>query len=124
MLVGLTLAAASEAADEARHRVLDAVAGLHDTLLALTPLPPAPGVLERVRDFANNWQAVFAILFMSALVVVLWRTLKLMPQTKPVEEKPAEAKLAPVAAPAAAPAVAPTAPDSKAVDASRSTRMP
>jgi cell division protease FtsH len=88
VLVGLTLAAASEAADAARHRVLDAVSALHDTLLALPPLPPAPGVLERVRDFANNWQAVFAIVFMSALVLVLWRTLKLMPQTKPVELKP------------------------------------
>jgi cell division protease FtsH len=88
VLVGLTLAAASDATDAARHRVLDAVADLHDALIALTPPPPAPGVLERVRDFANNWQAVFAILFMSALVAVLWRTLKLMPQTKPVELKP------------------------------------
>jgi cell division protease FtsH len=88
VLVGLTLAAASEAADAARHRVLDAVADLHDNLLALTPVPPAPSALDRVRDFANNWQAVFAILFMTALVVVLWRTLKLMPQTKPVELKP------------------------------------
>jgi cell division protease FtsH len=82
------LAASSVAADEARHRVLEAVAGLHDRLGALTPLPPAPGVLESIRDFANNWQAVFAILFMTALVAVLWRTLKLMPQTKPVELKP------------------------------------
>jgi cell division protease FtsH len=82
------LAAASASADEARQRVLEAVAGLHDRLTELTSLPPAPSVLERIRDFANNWQAVFAILFMSALVFVLWRTLKLMPQTKPVELKP------------------------------------
>jgi len=82
------LAASSAAADAARQRVLEVVAGLHETMLELTPLPPAPSVLERVRDFANNWQAVFAILFMSALVVVLWRTLKLMPQTKPAELKP------------------------------------
>ena len=45
-------------------------------------------MLERIRDFANNWQAVFAILFMALLLAVLWRTLKLMPQTKPVELKP------------------------------------
>ena len=44
--------------------------------------------LDSVRDFANNWQAVFAILFMVALIVVLWRTLRLMPQTKPVQLKP------------------------------------
>jgi cell division protease FtsH len=68
--------------------VLEAVASLHDKLLALTSVPPPPGVLERVRDFANNWQSVFAILFMVALVFVLWRTLRLMPQTKPVQLKP------------------------------------
>ena len=44
--------------------------------------------LDSVRDFANNWQAVFAIIFMVALIVVLWRTLRLMPQTKPVQLKP------------------------------------
>jgi cell division protease FtsH len=86
--VALTLAAASDAAADARRNVLEALTGLHDRLVALTPLPPAPGVLERIRDFANNWQAVFAIVFMTALVLVLWRTLKLMPQTKPVELKP------------------------------------
>jgi cell division protease FtsH len=84
----ILLAASSAAADEARHRVLEAAAGLPDRLGALTPVPPVPGVLESIRDFANNWQAVFAILFMTALVAVLWRTLKLMPQTKPVELKP------------------------------------
>jgi cell division protease FtsH len=45
-------------------------------------------VLDGVRDFANNWQSVFAILFMGALIFVLWRTLRLMPQTKPVQLKP------------------------------------
>ena len=45
-------------------------------------------VLDGVRDFANNWQSVFAILFMVALIFVLWRTLRLMPQTKPVQLKP------------------------------------
>jgi cell division protease FtsH len=84
----LTLLAQSDSAAEARQRVLDAISGLHDRLIALTPLPPPPSVLDRVRDFANNWQAVFAIFFMLALVVVLWRTLRLMPQTKPVQLKP------------------------------------
>jgi cell division protease FtsH len=45
-------------------------------------------VLDGVRNFADNWQSVFAILFMIALVFVLWRTLRLMPQTKPVQLKP------------------------------------
>jgi cell division protease FtsH len=83
-----TLLAVAGDAAEARQRVLEVLAGLPDRLVELTPLPPAPGVLDRVRDFANNWQAVFAILFMLALIFVLWRTLRLMPQTKPVEIKP------------------------------------
>jgi cell division protease FtsH len=82
------LAQSDVAADAARQRVLEAIAGLQDRLVALTPLPPPPGVLDRIRDFANNWQAVFAILFMVALIFVLWRTLRLMPQTKPVQLKP------------------------------------
>jgi cell division protease FtsH len=86
--VPLPLLAQSDAAAEARQRVLEAVASLHNTLVSLTPLPPAPGVLERIRDFANSWQSVFAILFMLALIFVLWRTLRLMPQTKPVQLKP------------------------------------
>jgi cell division protease FtsH len=90
LLVGapLPLLAQTDAAAEARHRVLEAIGGLHDQFMALTPLPPPPGVLDRIRDFANNWQSVFAILFMVALVFVLWRTLRLMPQTKPVQLKP------------------------------------
>jgi cell division protease FtsH len=82
------LAQSDAAASEARQHLLEAVASFQDKLTALTPLPPPPGVLERVRDFANNWQAVFAILFMVALIFVLWRTLRLMPHTKPVQLKP------------------------------------
>jgi len=78
----------SDAAAEARQRVLEVIAGLHDDLGQLVPAAPPPGMLDRVRDFANNWQAVFAILFMAALLFVLWRTMRLMPQTKPVEIKP------------------------------------
>jgi cell division protease FtsH len=82
------LAASDAAAAEARERVLEAVAGIEGKLMGLTPVPPVPGVLDHVRDFANNWQSVFAILFMVALIFVLWRTLRLMPQTKPVQLKP------------------------------------
>jgi ATP-dependent Zn protease len=50
--------------------------------------PGALAFLDGVREFANEWQSVFAIVFMVALIFVLWRTLKLMPQTKPVQLKP------------------------------------
>jgi cell division protease FtsH len=84
----LPVLAQTDPGAEARQRVLEAVAGLHDRLVALTPLAPPPSVLDRIRDFANNWQSVFAILFMIALVFVLWRTLRLMPQTKPAQLNP------------------------------------
>jgi cell division protease FtsH len=81
------LAVASDAAQSRQH-VLEVIASLPARLVALTAVPPSPSVLDRVRDFANNWQAVFAILFMVALIFVLWRTLRLMPQTKPIEISP------------------------------------
>jgi cell division protease FtsH len=84
----LPLLAQTDAAAQARQRVLEAFAGVHDKLLALAAVPPSPSVPERIRDFANNWQSVFAIIFMLALVFVLWRTLRLMPQTKPVQLNP------------------------------------
>jgi cell division protease FtsH len=83
-----TLLAVAGDAAQARQHVLEVIAGLPARLVALTAVPPAPSALDRVRDFANNWQAVFAILFMLALIVVLWRTLRLMPQTKPIEISP------------------------------------
>ena len=51
-------------------------------------VPLALAITQKVQNFANDWQSVFAILFMLALVFVLWRTLKLMPQTKPVQITP------------------------------------
>ncbi|MGZ4269815.1 MAG: ATP-dependent metallopeptidase FtsH/Yme1/Tma family protein [Solirubrobacteraceae bacterium] len=43
---------------------------------------------QEIQDFTTQWQSAFAILFMLALVVVLFRTMKLMPQTKPVQIRP------------------------------------
>ena len=45
-------------------------------------------VLDEVKNFTTEWQSAFAIVFMVALVFVLWRTLRLMPQTKPVQIDP------------------------------------
>jgi cell division protease FtsH len=56
----------------------------HETLAA-----NHPSIAERIQDFANSWSGVFSIVFMALLVFVLWRTLKSMPRTKPVEIKPA-----------------------------------
>jgi cell division protease FtsH len=45
-------------------------------------------VTQSIQDFTNQWSGAFGILFMGALVYVLFRTLKLMPKTKPVQIKP------------------------------------
>lgn len=44
--------------------------------------------LDSVKDFGLEWSGVFTILFMFLICFFLWRTLKLMPRTKPVQIKP------------------------------------
>src|SRR6195952_2847663 len=47
--------------------------------------------LDSVKDFGLEWSGVFTIVFMFLICFFLWRTLKLMPKTKPGQIKP-EAK--------------------------------
>jgi len=44
--------------------------------------------LDQVKNFGLEWSGVFTILFMFLIVYFLWRTVKLMPRTKPVQIKP------------------------------------
>ncbi|MDX6689949.1 MAG: cell division protease FtsH [Solirubrobacteraceae bacterium] len=44
--------------------------------------------LDQVKQFGTDWYGVFTILFMFVIAFILWRTLKLMPKTKPVQIKP------------------------------------
>jgi cell division protease FtsH len=44
--------------------------------------------LDSVKDFGLEWSGVFTILFMFLICFFLWRTLKLMPKTKPMQIKP------------------------------------
>jgi len=41
-----------------------------------------------IKNFANEWSSVFMLVLTCAIVYVLWRTLKSMPRTKPVQIKP------------------------------------
>jgi cell division protease FtsH len=59
---------------------------LHQAMLA--PIATGPSVSTRVQDFFSQWATVLTVLFMGAIVYVLWRTLKVMPKTKPVQIKP------------------------------------
>jgi cell division protease FtsH len=47
------------------------------------------GFLDSIKNFGLEWSGVFSILFMFLICFFLWRTLKLMPKTKPVQIKPA-----------------------------------
>ena len=44
--------------------------------------------MQWLQDFAYEWQGVFSILFMIAMVGLIWRTVKLMPKTKPQQIRP------------------------------------
>jgi cell division protease FtsH len=44
---------------------------------------------QEIQNWALNWEPVLMILFFSVLIFVMWRTLKVMPRTKPQEIKPA-----------------------------------
>src|SRR3954466_9411199 len=52
------------------------------------PVANGPSMAERVQNFFAQWATVLTVLFMAAIVFVLWRTLKVMPKTKPVQIKP------------------------------------
>jgi cell division protease FtsH len=60
---------------------------------AFIPVPASgPSIAERIQTFANDWGGVLGLVFMGAIVYVLWRTLKLMPRTKPQQIKPQAAQ--------------------------------
>ena len=40
---------------------------------------------EQIKTFGTEWSGVFMILFMFIIAFLLWRTLKMMPRTKPVQ---------------------------------------
>jgi cell division protease FtsH len=45
-------------------------------------------VSESIQRFSTDWGGVLGLVFMGLIVYVLWRTLKMMPRTKPVQIKP------------------------------------
>jgi cell division protease FtsH len=46
-------------------------------------------ITGEIQNFALQWEPVMAILFFTALIVLMWRTLKVMPRIKPQQIKPA-----------------------------------
>src|SRR2546430_331783 len=46
-------------------------------------------LVQEIQNFAYNWSPVVMILFFTALIFLMWRTLKTMPRVKPQQIKPA-----------------------------------
>jgi cell division protease FtsH len=44
--------------------------------------------MDAVRDWALEWSGVFSLVFMGLVVFFLWRTVRLMPKTKPQQIRP------------------------------------
>ncbi len=66
------------------------VASFHPaTLPAVATAAPQTSVVQEIQNFAYNWSPVVMILFFSALIYLMWRTLKVMPRVKPQQIKPA-----------------------------------
>jgi cell division protease FtsH len=53
-----------------------------------TTVIPKQSVTEKIQQFGTDWQGFASLLFIVLFAVVMWRTLKTMPKTKPVEIKP------------------------------------
>jgi cell division protease FtsH len=49
----------------------------------------ATSLAQEIQNFALSWEPVLMILFFTVLIIVLWRTLKVMPRVKPQQIKPA-----------------------------------
>jgi cell division protease FtsH len=48
-----------------------------------------PSFTQQLQTWALNWEPVMAIVFFTALIFIMWRTLKVMPRVKPQRIKPA-----------------------------------
>jgi cell division protease FtsH len=59
-----------------------------------TPIAAAPhtSIVQDIQNWAYSWSPVVMILFFSALIFLMWRTLKVMPRIKPQQIKPASSQ--------------------------------
>jgi cell division protease FtsH len=83
-----TLTSASDAA--AKHAATVASHALSHPVVTHVVNPPAPSIsfTQELQNWALNWEPVFGILFFVAIIVVMWRMLKVMPRVKPQQIKP------------------------------------
>jgi cell division protease FtsH len=70
---------------------LPAHAGTLSKAASKTPvhtIAPHVSLASEIQNFAYSWEPVLMVLFFAAILYVLWRTLKVMPRTKPQQIKP------------------------------------
>jgi cell division protease FtsH len=53
------------------------------------PAAPHTSIVQDIQNWAYEWSPVVMILFFTALIFLMWRTLKVMPRIKPQQIKPA-----------------------------------
>ena len=58
------------------------------TVTTTTSAPPQTSFTQEIQNFAVSWEPVIAIVFFVALILLMWRTLKVMPRIKPQRIKP------------------------------------
>src|SRR5438445_540574 len=62
----------------------------------ISPAPVAtgggPSFVTEVQNWALQWQPVLMFVFFTAIILVMWRTLKVMPRIKPQQIKPASSQ--------------------------------
>jgi cell division protease FtsH len=58
------------------------------TVTTTASAPPQTSFTQEIQNFAVSWEPVIAIVFFVALILLMWRTLKVMPRIKPQRIKP------------------------------------
>ncbi len=54
----------------------------------IAPVAPHTSLVQDIQNWALEWEPVVGILFFTAIIFILWRTLKVMPRVKPQQIKP------------------------------------
>jgi cell division protease FtsH len=68
-----------------------ALVNAHAHIAAAPPVQssvPHASITQEIQNWAVQWEPVIAIVFFTALILLMWRTLKVMPRVKPQRIKP------------------------------------
>ena len=80
------------------HALVAQASPLHQPARAplVKPVPATSGTgtsaITEVQNWALQWQPVLMFVFFTAIIIVMWRTLKVMPRIKPQQIKPASSQ--------------------------------